>query len=154
MSWLTNHYDLLRGLHILAAIAWMAGMLYLPRLFVYHCEAERGSQMDLTFQTMERRLLRGIMNPAMIATFIFGAGLIAADGYMRGWGFLAEPWMIAKLAGVIVLIAVHGLLAKARKAFVAGKNTRSGKFWRICNEVPFVAAVVIVLAVTTEFAFY
>lgn len=153
MSWLANHYDLLRGLHILAAIAWMAGMLYLPRLFVYHCAATPGSEMDQTFQVMERRLLRGIINPAMAATFLFGIGLILADGYIRGWGFLAEPWMIAKLGGVFVLSAAHGVLAKARKQFAAGTNRRSAKFWRICNEVPFVAAIVMVIAVTTEFSF-
>ena len=149
--WLAGHYDLLRGLHILAVIAWMAGMLYLPRLYVYHCGATPGSEMDTTFQTMERRLLRGIINPAMIATFLFGIGLIVADARIRGWGFLGEPWMIAKLGGVVFLSAWHGYLAKARKRFAAGTNTRSEKFWRATNELPFIAAILMVIAVTTEF---
>ena len=151
MLWLASHYDLLRGLHILAAIAWMAGMLYLPRLYVYHCGATPGSEMDATFKTMERRLLRGIINPAMIVTFVFGGCLIAADGVTRGWGFLAQPWMIAKLSGVFFLSAWHGYLSKARRRFEAGTNTRSEKFWRATNELPFIAAIVMVIAVTTEF---
>ena len=151
MLWLASHYDLLRGLHILAAIAWMAGMLYLPRLYVYHWGATPGSEMDATFKTMERRLLRGIINPAMVVTFVFGACLIAADGTIRGWGFLAQPWMIAKLSGVVFLAGWHGYLAKARKRFEAGTNTKSEKFWRAINELPFLAAILMVIAVTTEF---
>ncbi len=151
MLWLAGQYDLLRGLHILAAIAWMAGMLYLPRLYVYHCSATPGSEMDTTFQTMERRLLKGIINPAMIATFIFGVCLILADAKIRGWGFLHQPWMIAKLSGVLFLSAWHGYLAKARKRFAAGTNTKPEKFWRATNELPFLAAIVMVIAVTTEF---
>jgi putative membrane protein len=151
MTWLANHYDLLRGLHILAAIAWMAGMLYLPRLYVYHCGATPGSEMDATFKVMERRLLRGIINPAMVATLLFGVCLIAADGVIRGWGFLAQPWMIAKLSGVVFLFGWHGFLSRARKQFEAGTNKRSAKFWRATNELPFVAAIIMVIAVTTEF---
>ncbi len=151
MLWLASHYDLLRGLHILAAIAWMAGMLYMPRLYVYHCGATLGSEMDATFKVMERRLLRGIMNPAMVATFLFGLGLIAADARIRGWDFLQQPWMIAKLSGVVFLAGWHGYLASARKRFEAGTNTRSAKFWRATNELPFIAAIVMVIAVTTEF---
>jgi putative membrane protein len=148
---LAEHYDLLRGLHILAAIAWMAGLLYLPRLYVYHCGAAPGSEMDATFKVMERRLLRGIMNPAQGATFLFGIGLILADATIRGWGFLAQPWMLAKLAGIVFLAVWHGYLAKARLRFEAGTNTRSEKFWRATNELPFLAAIIMVIAVTTEF---
>src|SRR4029077_5761320 len=90
-------YTLLRGLHILAVIAWMAGLLYLPRLFAYHTAAQPGSEMDLTFQTMEAKLLRIIMNPAFVLAFIFGLGLIWVDGQVRGWRFLGEPWMVVKL---------------------------------------------------------
>lgn len=151
MFWLASHYDLLRGLHILAAIAWMAGLLYLPRLYVYHCAATQGSETDATFKVMERRLLRGIMNPAMIATYLFGIGLILADATLRGWGFMHQPWMLAKLAGVLVLTGAHGYLAKARKRFEAGTNDKSEKFWRLTNEIPFVAAIIMVIAVTTEF---
>jgi putative membrane protein len=151
MSWFAQNYDLLRGLHILAVIAWMAGMLYLPRLYVYHMRAARGSELDLTFQEMERKLLRIIINPAMIATWLFGLCLIAADGVNRGWDFLAQPWMIVKLVSVFVLSGWHGFLAGARRKFEAGTNARSEKFWRMTNEIPFVLAIIIVLSVTTEF---
>jgi putative membrane protein len=151
MLWLADHYDLLRALHILSAIAWMAGLLYLPRLYVYHCGTTPGSEMDATFKVMERRLLRGIMNPAQGATFLFGIGLIAADATIRGWGFLAQPWMLAKLAGIVFLAYWHGYLSAARKRFEAGTNTKSAKFWRATNELPFLAAIIMVIAVTTEF---
>jgi len=151
VSWFAEHYDLLRGLHIIAVIAWMAGMLYLPRLFVYHTRAERGSQMDETFQEMERKLLRIIINPSMAATWIFGLMLIAANGVNRGWDFLGQPWMIIKLVLVFAMSGWHGFLAGARRRFEAGTNTRSEKFWRMTNEIPFLMAVIIVLAVTTEF---
>jgi putative membrane protein len=147
-----NWFDLLRGLHIIAVIAWMAGMLYLPRLYVYHTRATPGSEMDETFKVMEVKLLRMIVNPAMIATFVFGLTLIWIDGTSRlGWGFLLTPWMITKLAGVLFLSGWHGFLAGARKRFARGENTRSEKFWRMTNELPFLAAVIMVLAVTTEF---
>ena len=113
--WLVSQYDLLRGLHILAMVAWMAGLLYLPRIYVYHCSSSVGSEMDNTFQVMERRLLRGIMNPAMAATFLFGTCLIVADAKIRGWNFLLQPWMLSKLAGVVFLCAWHGYLARARE---------------------------------------
>ncbi len=144
-------YNLFRGLHILAVIAWMAGLLYLPRLFAYHASATPGSETAETFGTMERKLLKIIMNPAMIAAWIFGAGLIWIDAQARGWSFLATPWMISKLAGVLFLTGWHHYLAKAQKRFAAGANTRSSKFWRMTNELPFLAAIVMVLAVTTEF---
>jgi putative membrane protein len=144
-------YDLLRGLHILAVIAWMAGLLYLPRLYAYHAKAAPDSELDLTFQTMEAKLLRIIMNPAMIAAWGFGLGLIWTDAQMRGWGFLAQPWMITKLVGVAFLTGWHMYLATARRAFAEGRNRRSNRFWRMTNELPFLAAIVMVLAVTTEF---
>ena len=144
-------YNLLRGLHILAVIAWMTGLLYLPRLFAYHTRAAAGSEMDATFQTMEAKLLRIIMNPAMIAAWLFGIGLIVSDGQRRGWGFLGEAWMVAKLAGVLFLTLWHHYLAVARKRFAQGANARSERFWRITNELPFLAAIVMVIAVTTEF---
>lgn len=144
-------YDLLRGLHILAVIAWMAGLLYLPRLFAYHTGATRGSELDTTFQTMELKLYRIIMNPAMIAAWIFGVLLIWVDAQARGWGFLHQPWMVVKLAGVVFLTGWHHYLGRARKAFAAGENKKSNKFWRATNELPFLAAIIMVLAVTTEF---
>lgn len=150
-DWLIAHYDLLRGLHILAVIAWMAGLLYLPRLFAYHTKATAGSELDLTFRTMEGKLLRIIMNPAFVLAFVFGVALIWVDAHVRGWGFLEEPWMIVKLAGVIFLIGWHHYLAVARKRFAQGRNRRSEKFWRATNELPFLAAIAMVVAVTTEF---
>ena len=145
---LAGAYNLWRGLHILAVIAWMAGLLYLPRLFAYHTEAEPGSPTDLVFQKMERGLFRTIMMPAMSAAFIFGLVLIYVDGVTLGWDFLIKPAMIVKLTGVVVLGWYHGFLGRSVGLFAAGQNTRSNRFWRIMNELPFVAAIVMVLAVT------
>jgi len=150
-DWLIAHYDLLRGLHILAVIAWMAGLLYLPRLFAYHSKAALGSEMDLTFQTMEAKLLKIIMNPAFVLAWTFGLLLIWTDAHMRGWSFLGQPWMLVKLAGVLFLSGWHHYLAVSRKAFAAGSNRHSDRFWRATNELPFLAAIAMVLAVTTEF---
>ena len=144
-------YNLLRAFHILAVIAWMAGLLYLPRLFAYHTRAAAGSELDATFQTMEAKLLRIIMNPAMVAAWVFRLGLL----YLRTDGFSPErflqPWLATKLAGVVVLTWWHHYLGKARKAFAEGRNTRSERFWRMTNELPFLAAIIMVLAVTLEF---
>jgi putative membrane protein len=145
-------YNLLRGLHILAVIAWMAGLLYLPRLFAYHVKAARGSELDTTFQTMERKLFRIIMNPAMMAAWVFGLALIWYDGaHVRGWSFIHTPWMAVKLAGVVFLTGWHHFLGRGVRAFAKGENRRSEKFWRATNELPFLAAILMVLAVTTEF---
>ena len=145
-------YNLLRALHILAVIAWMAGLLYLPRLFAYHARVQAGSEMDATFQVMEGKLLRIIMNPAMAAAWVFGLGLMALrTGGFDDLALLLQPWMVTKLAGVVALTWWHHHLARARKAFAAGRNTRSERFWRMTNELPFLAAVVMVLAVTLEF---
>lgn len=151
MTFLAGHYDLLRGLHIIAVIAWMAGMLYLPRLYVYHSRATRGSEMDTTFQEMELKLLRIIINPSMAATWIFGLSLLASKVSQLGVDFLTQPWILVKLATVIALSGWHGFLAGARKKFAAGTNSRSEKFWRMTNEIPFLLAIIAVLAVTTEF---
>ncbi|PIB94426.1 CopD family protein [Caulobacter sp. FWC2] len=150
-DFLVAHFNAVRGLHILSVIAFMAGMLYLPRLFVYHTQAELGSQMDETFKVMERRLLRGIINPASIATALFGVGLILADAQIRGWNFLAEPWMATKLVALVGLYGFHGFLSASRKKFERGENVRSEKFWRMVNEIPFVLAIIIVISVTTKF---
>jgi protoporphyrinogen IX oxidase len=147
-----NFYDLVRGLHIVAVIAWMAGIMYLPRLFAYHTEAAPGSEMDKTFQTMEIKLYRIIMGPAMVLAFLLGLALIWLDGTARlGWGFLGQPWMIVKLIGVVFLIGWHHFLGASRKRFAAGTNTRPARFWRMTNELPFIAAIIMVIAVTTEF---
>lgn len=145
-------YDLLRGLHIIAMVAWMAGLLILPRLYVYHMRAAPGSDMERLFVDAERRLLRLIMNPAMVLTWVLGLGLIHLNGsVVRGWGFLAEPWMVVKLIGAVLVTGWHHHLAAARKRFALGANTRSEQFWRVTNELPFIAAIVMILAVTTEF---
>jgi len=150
-DFLVQHFNLIRGLHILAVIAFMAGMLYLPRLFVYHTKAAPGSEMDETFKVMERRLLRGIINPAAVLTFVFGSALIMADSRIRGWDFLLQPWMLTKLVALFVLYGWHGYLSASRRRFERGENQRSERFWRITNELPFVLAIIIVMSVTTKF---
>jgi putative membrane protein len=150
-DWLIAHFNLVRGLHIISVIAWMAGMLYLPRLYVYHVKATPGSELDETFKVMELKLLRIIINPAMILTVTFGLLLIMADGTIRGWNFLTTPWMLTKLGGILFLVSWHGFLAGARRKFASSTNTRTEKFWRMTNELPFLAAAVIVLSVTTKF---
>lgn len=150
-GFLVQNYDLWRGLHILAVIAWMAGLLYLPRLYAYHTAAAPGSDTAATFAIMERKLLRIIMNPAMAAAWLFGLTLIWVDAQTRGWGFLLEPWMLVKLAGVVFLTWWHHVLATAREPLDRGERRRSERFWRMTNELPFLAAIAMVLAVTTEF---
>src|SRR5262249_53088846 len=125
-------------------IAWMAGMLYLPRLFVYHCTAPAGSAQSETFKIMERRLLKGIINPAMIATWVFGLSLVCAGG----WHYAA--WLHAKPALVIVMSGVHGMLARYVRDFAADRNQHSQKFYRIINEVPTLLMIGIVLLVVIK----
>lgn len=147
-------YDWLRGLHIIAVIAWMAGLMMLPRLFVYHMQAELGSRMDQVLKDAERRLLNIVMTPAALLSFGLGAALIWYDGKYRfedaAWA-IHHGWMVVKLLGVAFLLYWHAFLIRAQKAFAAGTNTRSEKFWRMTNELPFLAAIIMVLAVTTEF---
>jgi len=128
----------------------MFGMMMLPRLYVYHMQADPGSKMDQVFKDAERRLLRIIINPAMILVVLLGCTLIWLNMRGAGWRFLLHPWLIVKLAFVVFLVSWHGFLARARRRFEAGTNTRSEKFWRMTNELPFLAAIVIVLAVTTK----
>jgi putative membrane protein len=137
-------YEWLKAFHVIAVIAWMAGMLYLPRLFVYHCEADPGSRQSETFKVMERRLLKAIINPAMIATWVLGLWL----AWSGGW--LAAPWFHVKLALVLAMSAVHGLLAGYVKDFAADRNRRTQKFYRIINEVPTVLMILIVIVVTVK----
>ena len=137
-------YLWLKALHIIAVISWMAGLLYLPRLFVYHAVATPGSEQSETFKVMERRLLKAIINPAMIATWILGVWL-AWDGH-----WLAAPWLWAKLALVVALSGVHGYFARLVKEFAADRNRHSQKFYRILNEVPTVLMIAIVLLVTLK----
>jgi len=146
-DFLLEYYLYIKSLHIIAVIAWMAGLLYLPRLFVYHADAESGSDVSETFKIMERRLLRYIMNPAMIATWIF-AGLM----FYAQPALFQEGWMHAKLTCAILLSIVHMLYAKWRNAFATDQNQRPAKFYRIWNEVPTVLMIIIVfMAVTKPF---
>lgn len=143
-----------KALHVISVLAWMAGMMYLPRLFAYHTEtAPPGSEFDAHFQVWERKLLKIIINPSMSLTWILGVSLILWHVYAakEGWSFLLQPWMMVKLAAVIFLSAWHGFLAGSYKKFVAGQRPKSAKFWRATNELPFLAAVVAVLAVTLQF---
>jgi protoporphyrinogen IX oxidase len=148
---LANYIPWILAFHIIAVIAFMSGMLYLPRLFVYHMRAEPGSAMDKTFQEMEFKLYRYIMTPALIVAFLLGCCLIWFDAHIRGVRFLGSPWMSTKLTALILLFAYHGFLGRSRRAFAANANTRSERFWRISNEIPFLLAIIIVLAVTTKF---
>jgi putative membrane protein len=144
-------YRVVLGLHIIAVIAWMAGLLYLPRLYVYHTKAAAGSEMDETFKVMELKLLRMIVNPAMILVFLFGGTLVWIDLHRIGPHFWLAPWALTKLAGILFLSGWHGFLSGARRAFAENRNQRSERFWRMTNELPFIAVIVIVLSVTTKF---
>ena len=132
-------YLWLKAFHIISMVAWMAGMLYLPRLFVYHCEAEPGSKQSETFKIMERRLLRLIINPAMIATWVLGLWL-AWEG-----GFFKAAWLHGKLALVLALSVVHMFFARWVKDFATDQNRHSQKFYRITNEIPTVLLILIVI---------
>jgi putative membrane protein len=139
-------YEWIKALHVIAVIAWMAGMLYLPRLFVYHCEAEAGSRQSETFKVMERRLLRAIMNPAMIAAWLLGLWLV----YAGGWH--AFHWLQAKVVLVLLLSAIHGFLARWVGQFAADRNQHSQKFYRIINEIPAALMIgIVILAVVKPF---
>jgi protoporphyrinogen IX oxidase len=142
-------YEWIKAFHIISVIAWMAGMLYLPRLLVYHCAAEPGSVQSEMFKTMERRLLRGIINPAMIATWVFGLWL-AWLGPDSSYGWFDAGWLQAKLVLVLALSAMHGLLARWRKDFAADRNRHSQRFYRIINEVPTIMMIGIVLLVVLK----
>jgi putative membrane protein len=139
-------YLWLKALHVIAVIAWMAGMLYLPRLFVYHCEAEPGSRQSETFKVMERRLLTIIINPAMVAAW--GLGLwLAWDG-----GAWRSGWFHAKFVLVLAMSAVHGFFARWVKDFAADRNRRPQRFYRLINEVPTVLMIaIVILAIVKPF---
>lgn len=138
MDW----YGVAKALHVISVIAWMAGMFYLPRLFVYHAEAGAGSPQSDTFKVMERRLLRAIMNPAMIATYVFGIAMLALT---PGW--LSDGWLHAKLALVVAMTVVHHVYAYWRKQFDRDGNRHTARFYRIWNEVPTLLLVGIVFLV-------
>jgi protoporphyrinogen IX oxidase len=137
-------YVWIKALHVIAVMAWIAGMLYLPRLFVYHCDAEIGSKQSETFKVMERRLLKAIINPAMMVAWV--AGLYLA---WTGHWFTAG-WLDVKLVLVLVLSGIHGFFARWVKDFAADRNSRSQKFYRVINEVPTVLMIGIVILVVVK----
>lgn len=139
-------YPWLKALHVIAVIAWMAGMLYLPRLFVYHCDAPPGSPQSETFKVMERRLLKAIINPAMIVVWILGLTL----AWSGGW--YTSGWLQLKFVLVLVMSGVHGLLVRWVRDFAHDRNRRSQKFYRMVNEVPTVLMIgIVILAVVKPF---
>jgi protoporphyrinogen IX oxidase len=137
-------YEWIKALHVIAVISWMAGMLYLPRLFVYHCEAEPGSKQSETFKVMERRLLKAIINPAMMVTWLAGLYLVWAGHWYT------SPWFHLKFVLVLVMSGVHGAFSRWVKDFAADRNTRSQKFYRIINEVPTALMIGIVILVIVK----
>ncbi len=147
-DFLANMYLWTKSLHVVSVIAWLAGLFYLPRLFVYHVEqVGKGNPTDLLFQTMERRLLRAIMNPAMVATWIFGLALMFTPGVVD-W---SSVWPWTKAAAVLAMTWFHHWLGLRRKEFVEGRNVVSGRTYRMMNEVPTLALIVIVFSVILKF---
>lgn len=142
-SLLAPWYDWLRALHLISVIFWMAGMFMLPRYFAYHAEATPGSDEDRKWIERERKLLRIIINPAMIASWVFGLSLISIIGFDHGW-------LHIKLLLVVGLSALHGLLSRWRKDFAEGRNGKSSKFFRLINEIPTLATIAIVILVIVK----
>ena len=140
-----DYYAWLKAVHVIAIVAWMAGMLYLPRLYVYHAEVGPGTPQSETFKLMERRLLDAILTPAIIAVWVTGLWLGIASGYIEH-----AAWLHAKLLLVVLMSGCHGFLAASARRFAADKNTRSPKFYRILNEVPTVLLVGIVILVVVK----
>jgi putative membrane protein len=145
-EWLAASYPWIKALHIISVVAWMAGLLYLPRLFVYHAEAPAGSDRAATFAIMERRLLRGIMLPASIAVVVFGVLLAATPGVVD-W---RQGWFWLKLVVVGGLLVFHHLLARWRKEFATGTVPHDARFFRIVNELPTLALIAIVVLVVVK----
>jgi len=143
MDWVNDYYMWIKALHVISVIAWMAGMLYLPRLFVYHAEAPAGSDRSEAFKPMEHRLLRVIMNPAMIGVFLFGGLMLSAPGRFD-W---SEGWLYVKLALIGVLTALHHAYGLWRKDFAAGGNRRSARFYRTMHEIVTISMIGIVVMV-------
>ena len=137
-------YPWVKAIHVVAVIAWMAGMLYLPRLFVYHADAAKGSELSDTFKLMERRLLRIIMTPAMIITWVLGVWM----AWQQEW--YDSGWFIAKFALVFLMSGVHDRMSAAVRVFAADENTKSASYWRMFNEIPTVLMIAIVILVIVK----
>jgi putative membrane protein len=146
-DFLTQYYLWIKAFHIIAVIAWMAGMLYLPRLFVYHCQTAPGSEGSERFKVMERKLLKGIVNPSMIAVWILGLTLVwITDAH-------TQHWFQIKFLLVILLSGFHGFLVRCWRAFAEDRNTRSERFFRMINEIPAVIMIaIVILAVVKPFS--
>lgn len=140
IDWLVGAYLWIKAVHVIAVIAWMAGLFYLPRLFVYHAQVPAGSSQSETFKVMERRLLRAIMNPSLIASWVLGVLLLVANP-----GLLSQGWVHVKLLAVVLLTAMHFAMARWRAQFAVDANRHDHRFYRIANEVPTVLMIVIVL---------
>jgi len=138
-AFLAGHYLMLKALHLSAVIAWMAGMMYLPRLFIYHLMSSQGGEADGFFVKMERRLLKGIMTPALVAVWLFAVLMLIANPAL-----LKAGWFHVKLPMVIGISAIHGFYAATQKKFERGERPRSDRFWRLMNEAPFVLMLVAV----------
>ena len=138
---MAEYYLWFKAMHVLAVIAWMAGLLYLPRLYVYHADADTGSDKSETFKIMERRLLKAIVNPSMILTLVFG-GLMLSVSDIVLWH---QVWPWIKLAMIVLLLGIHFLFARWRRDFAADRNVRPAKFYRWWNEAPTVLLIVIVI---------
>ena len=139
-------YPWIKAFHVIALIAWMAGMFYLPRLYVYHCDTLPGSAESERFKVMERRLLKQIINPAMLLTLLFGVILVI----MLGSALWSQGWWYVKLVSVLLLFGFHGAVSKWRKDFLNDRNRRAQRFYRMANEVPTVLMVVIVIMVIVK----
>jgi putative membrane protein len=137
-------YDWVKAFHIVAVIAWMAGIFYLPRLFVYHADAETGSDKSETFKLMERRLYNAIMTPAMVAVWFFGIVLATSAG------FWSAHWLMAKLVFVIAMTGLHVWLGRRLREFAEDRNTRTARTYRIVNEVPTLLVIIIVVLVVVK----
>ena len=142
-NFLVNNYSLIKAFHVISMVAWMAALLYLPRLFVYHITVKKNSESSEMLKIMEYRLEKFIMNPAMISTFVFGILLLKTDGIVN-WN---EKWAYLKLLAAMSLLIIHYLLIKYRKAFFLNKNAHTKKFYRILNEIPTALLIIIVLLV-------
>lgn len=143
-------YDWLRAFHIIAVIAWMAGLMMLPRLYVYHFKAERGSSFDQTMIDAERRLVSIILNPAMILVWALGLGLIVYGEVNNRYPWPFDLWLWAKLALVLGLSGIHGMMTAARRKFAAGERPKTERYWRMLNEVPMIIAIAVVLLAVLE----
>ncbi|NRB10862.1 MAG: protoporphyrinogen oxidase HemJ [Rickettsiaceae bacterium] len=145
MEYLAQYYDWYKALHIIAVISWMAAIFYMPRLMVYHCRCEVGSEMDKTFQEMERKLLKIIMNPAIIVTYIFGL----LNAHIYGWTAMGG-WFHIKMTAVAGMTVMHMMLARWIRDFATGQNKHSEKFYRIINEVPVILMIIAVIMVVVK----